>query len=128
MPVGLVCGDDQLALETEAWFPWAERVVVKSAVSRRAAASVHPSVARDRVRAGAERAVRRAAAGEMRPLVVDPPITLEAEYANAGQADFAALVPGAERYGDRGVRIVTDDPVIAYRTFLAGLRLASLVA
>jgi D-amino peptidase len=128
VPVGLVCGDDQLALETEAWFPWAERVVVKSAVSRRAAASVHPSVARDRVRAGAERAVRRAAAGELRAFVVDPPITLEAEYANAGQADFAALVPGAERYGDRGVRIVTDEPVIAYRTFLAGLRLASLVA
>jgi D-amino peptidase len=127
VPVGLVCGDDQLALETEAWFPWAERVVVKSAVSRRAAASVHPSVARDRVRAGAERAVRRTAAGEMRPFIVDPPITLEAEYANAGQADFAALVPGAERYGDRGVRIVTDDPVIAYRTFLSGLRLASLV-
>jgi D-amino peptidase len=63
VPVGLVSGDDQVALETEAWFPWAERVIVKSAVSRRAAASVHPTVARDRVRAGAERAVRRAAAG-----------------------------------------------------------------
>jgi D-amino peptidase len=128
VPVGLVCGDDQLALESEAWFPWAERVVVKSAISRRAAASVHPSMARDRVRAGAERAVRRAAAGELRAFVVDPPIRLEAEYANAGQADFAALVPGAERYGDRGVRVVTDDPVIAFRTFLSGLRLASLVA
>ena len=128
VPVGLVCGDDQLALETEAWFPWAERVIVKSAISRRAAASVHPSVARDHVRAGAERAVRRAAAGELQPLVLKPPITLEAEYRNAGEADFAALVPGAERYGDRGVRVVTDDPIIAYRTFLSGLRLASLVA
>ena len=65
--------------------------------------------------------------GSCEPLVVDLPITLEAEYANAGEADFAALVPGAERYGDRGVRVVTDDPVIAYRTFLSGLRLASLV-
>jgi D-amino peptidase len=127
VPVGLVCGDDELAKETEAWFPWAERVVVKTAVSRRAAASVHPSVARDRVRAGAERAVRRAAAGEMRTLDVGTPITLDAEYANAGQADWAALVPGAERYGDRGVRVVTDDPITAYRTFLAGVRLAALV-
>lgn len=127
VPVGLVCGDDELAKETEAWFPWAERVVVKSAVSRRAAASVHPSIARDRVRAGAERAVRRAAAGELHPLDVGSPITLEAEYANAGQADWAALVPGAERYGDRGVRVVTDDPITAYRTFLAGVRLAALV-
>ena len=127
VPVGLVCGDDELAKETEAWFPWAEQVVVKSAVSRRAAASVHPSVARDRVRAGAERAVRRAAAGELQTLDFGPPITLEAEYANAGQADWAALVPGAERYGDRGVRVTTDDPLVAYRTFLAGVRLAALV-
>jgi len=126
VPVGLICGDDQVALETEAWFPWAERVVVKSAVSRRAAASGHPSVARERVRAGAKRAVERAAAGELRVLDVGRPITLEAEYANAGQADYAAIVPGAERYGDRGVRVVTDDPVIAYRTFLAGVRLATL--
>jgi D-amino peptidase len=125
--VGLVCGDDELAAETEAWFPWAERVVVKSAVSRRAAASVHPSVARDRVRAGAKRAVERAVAGEMRALDVGRPITLEAEYSNAGMADYAAIVPGTERFGDRGVRVVTDDAIVAFRTFLAGVRLAGLV-
>ena len=128
IPVGLVCGDDELARETEAWLPWAERVVVKTAVSRRAAASVHPSVARERVRGGAEAAVRRAAAGELRPLDVGRPVTLEAEYSTAGQADYAALVPGTERYGDRGVRVTTDDPVVAYRTFLVGVRLAGLAS
>ena len=127
VPVGLVCGDDEVAKETEAWFPWAERVVVKTAVSRRAAASVHPSLARERVREGAKRAVERAAAGELRVLDVGRPIKLEAEYANAGMADYAALVPGTERYGDRGVRVVTDDPLVAYRTFLVGVRLAGLV-
>ena len=126
VPVGLVCGDDQLALETEAWFPWAERVVVKTAMSRRAAASVHPSVARDRVQAGAERAVRRAAGGELQVFDVGRPIVLEAEYRHALEADYAALVPGVERYGDRGVRVTTDDPVIAYRAFLAGVRLAGV--
>jgi D-amino peptidase len=128
VPVGLVTGDDELAKETAAWLPWAEQVVVKRVVSRRAAASVHPSVARDRVRDGAERAVRRAAAAELQVLVVDRPVRLEAEYANAGMADHAALVPGAERYGDRGVRVVTDDPIVAYRAFLVGVRLAALAA
>jgi D-amino peptidase len=128
VPVGLVTGDDQLALETEAWFPWAERVIVKDAVSRRAAASVHPSIARERVRAGAKRAVERAKAGEMRVLDVGQPITLEAEYENAGQADYAAIIPGCERYGDRGVRVVTDDPIVAYRAFLAGVRIATSAA
>ena len=128
VPVGLVSGDDQLALETEAWLPWAERVIVKTAIGRRAAASVHPSVARERVRAGAEAAVRRAAAGKLEPLEVEPPIVLEAEYRHALEADYAALVPGVERYGDRGVRVTTDDPVTAYRAFLAGVRLAGLAA
>src|SRR5262245_12378162 len=127
VPVGLVCGDDEVAKETEAWFPWAERVVVKVVESRRAAASVHPSVARERVRAGAKGAVERAAVGGLRLLDLSPPIVLEAEYANAGMADHAAIVPGTERYGDRGVRVATDDPIVAYRTFLAGVRLASLV-
>ena len=128
VPVGLVSGDDQLALETESWFPWAERIIVKTAVSRRAAASVHPGVARDRIRGGAERAVRRAAGGELQLLDPGRPIVLEAEYGHALEADYAALVPGAERYGDRGVRVTTDDPILAYRAFLAGVRLAGLAA
>ncbi|HUQ43644.1 MAG TPA: M55 family metallopeptidase [Candidatus Limnocylindria bacterium] len=128
VPVGLISGDDQVALETEGWFPWAERVVVKTAVSRRAATSVHPSVARERVREGAERAVRRAAQGELQLFDVGRPIVLEAEYRYPAQADYAALVPGSERYGDRGVRVTTDDPVIAFRTFLAGVRIAGVAS
>ena len=65
IPVGLVTGDDALAEEVADWLPWAERVVVKRADGGSSAASVHPSRARDLVRAGAERAVRRAAAGEL---------------------------------------------------------------
>jgi D-amino peptidase len=126
VPVGLVCGDDQLALETESWFPWAERVVVKTAIGRRAAASVHPSVARDRVRAGAERAVRRVP--ELKLFEPARPIVLEVEYRHALEADYAALIPGVERYGDRGVRVTTDDPIVAFRAFLSGVRLAGLAA
>lgn len=127
VPVGLVTGDDALAAETADWLPWAERVVVKEGIGRHAAASVHPTVARDLVRAGAGRAVRRAMAGEMRPLVLDPPYVVEVTYQNAAQADYAAIVPGAERVGDTGVRFASDDPVLAYRGFLAGVRLVSLV-
>ncbi|MGH2511731.1 MAG: M55 family metallopeptidase [Candidatus Limnocylindrales bacterium] len=126
VPVGLVCGDDRVANETEAWFPWAERVVVKEGLGRNAAMSVHPGAAREAVRAGAERAVRRAIAGEMRTLVLDLPYVVEVVYQNAAQADFAASVPGAERIGDSAVRFSSADPLIAYRGFLAGLRLAGL--
>ena len=127
VPVGLVSGDDALAEEVADWLPWAERIVVKRTVSRRAGASVHPSVARDLIRDGAATAVRRAAAGELRPLIVEPPVTIEVEYRNGGEADHAAVVPGAQRYGDRGVRFTAPDAATAYRGFLAGVRLASLV-
>jgi D-amino peptidase len=127
VPVGLVAGDDALAEEVTDWLPWAERVVVKTAAGGHAAASLHPSLAGDLIRAGAERAVRRAAAGELELLTVGPPVAIEVDYRRGIEADLAAIVPGAERVGDRGVRFVSDDPLMAYRGFLAGNRLAGIV-
>ena len=64
VPVGMVTGDDALAEEVADWMPWAERVVVKHAGSGYRGDSVHPSVARDLVAAGARRAVERAIGGD----------------------------------------------------------------
>ena len=128
VPVGLVAGDDRLAEETSSWLPWAESIVVKRAVGWRAAASLHPETARDAIRAGAERAVRRAAACELEPLGLEAPVELEIEYRNGGEADHAAIVPLAERVGDRGVRIVAPDVPMAYRAFLSGIRLVALAS
>ena len=127
IPVGLVAGDDALAGEVADWLPWAERVVVKTGFGGNAAASVHPTIARDLIRGGAERAVQRAAAGDLQPLVVGPPVIVEVDYRNAIAADYAAIVPGAERVGDRGVRFEAPDAETAYRAFLAGVRLAGIV-
>ena len=127
IPVGLVAGDDMLAVEVADWLPWAERAVVKNAAGGNAAASLHPTVAADLVRSAAERAVRRAIAGELKPLTLEPPIVVEVEYRTAIAADYAAIVPGAERVGDRGVRFEAGDAVTAYRGFLAGVRLAGIV-
>ena len=127
VPVGLVAGDDALADEVADWLPWAERVIVKDADGTRAAAAVHPARARELVRAGARRAVGRAAAGELRLLVPDPPITIDVEYGRGLEADYAALAPLGQRIGDRITRVVAPDAVTAYRGFLAGVRLAGLV-
>jgi D-amino peptidase len=128
IPVGMVAGDDGLAEEVEGWLPWAERVVVKTMDGGRSAVSPHPSVARDRVRAGAERAVRRAATGELQTLAVPPPIVIEVDFARGVIADHAAIIPGVERAGDRTVRVVSDDPEMAYRAFLAIVRIVESVS
>jgi len=127
IPVGLVAGDDALADEVAGWLPWAERVVVKAADGSHSAASVHPSIARERVREGTERAVRRAAAGELQLLKVGPPSVIEVDYPRGLMADYAAQLPGAARIGDRGVRYSFDDPIDAYRAFLVGTRMADAV-
>jgi D-amino peptidase len=127
VPIGLVAGDDALAGEVETWLPWAGRVVVKTGSGSHAAVSVHPSVATDLVRAGAERAVRRATAGELELLRVGPPVVIEVDYRRGVQADFAAVMPGAERFGDRSIRFSSDDPLVAYRGFLAINRLAGAI-
>jgi D-amino peptidase len=127
IPVGLVAGDDALADEVADWLPWAERVVVKDGAGGNAAASLHPTLAGDLIRAGAERAIRRAMAGELQSLGLAPPVVIEVDYRNAIAADYAAIVPGAARIGDRGVRFEATDPVTAYRGFLAGVRLAGIV-
>ena len=124
VPVGLVTGDDALAAEVEGWLPWAERVVVKMADGTSSASSAHPSVACERVRAGAQLAVSRAAGGGLKVLEVDPPVVIEVDFARGVVADHVAIMPGVERFGDRSVRISAADPVDAFRAFLAGIRLA----
>jgi D-amino peptidase len=124
IPVGLVTGDDALAEEVADWLPWAERVIVKIADGGRSAASFHPSRARDLVREGAQRAVERASAGELRCLAVASPVRIEVDYARGVVADHAAILPGATRVGDRTVRLEAGDAVTAFRAFLAANRLA----
>jgi len=128
VPVGMVSGDDALAEEVAEWLPWAERVVVKRGISRQAADSVHPEVARELVRAGAKRAVERVGAGgdgAPKALSLDLPIVVGVEFRLPGMADFAAVMPGFTREGDRGVRYEATDPLEAYRAFVSAVRMAT---
>ena len=127
IPVGMVAGDDALAEEVADLLPWAERVVVKVADGTHSAISPHPDVARERVRVGSEEAVRRAIGGSMQRLDPERPVVIEVDYARGVVADHAAIVPGADRVGDRTVRFASDDLVTAYRGFLTINRLAGSV-
>lgn len=126
VPVAMVSGDDALAEELPDWLPWAEAVVVKRGVSWQAADSLHPAAARELIEAAARRAVERAVAGGdgLQPLRPDPPLDLSIDFTHPGQADMAAIIPGFEREGDRGIRYRADDAVTLYRAFLSAARLS----
>lgn len=126
VPVGLVSGDDALAEELADWLPWAELVVVKQALGFQAADSVHPTKARALIREAAQRAVERAAGegSSLRPLTLDPPLTLRLDFSHAGQADMAAVVPGFERIDDRAVTFQADDAITLFRAFMSAARIS----
>jgi len=67
VPIGLISGDQVVAEQVGAICPWVERVIVKEALGNQSGNCLAPARARELIRAGAERAVRRARAGELRP-------------------------------------------------------------
>ncbi len=123
VPVALVTGDAALAAETTALLGDVEVAVVKTATGRYSATSVHPSVAQERIRAAAQRALVRI--GEMEPFTLDPPVTLDLGVFHTSQMDRIALIPGIERTGPRTMRFVHEDYLALFQCLLAACILAS---
>jgi D-amino peptidase len=117
VPVALVTGDDAAVRDAESCLPPHVGVSVKRGVSRLGGESLHPEVAREKIRDGARQAIERLA--EFQPLRVTTPVNIEIDLYYSPQADVAALIPTVERTGDRTVRFESPDALTAYRTFLA---------
>jgi D-amino peptidase len=121
--VALVSGDRALAGEARALLgDGVETVVVKEAVGRFAARSVAPSVACERIRAGAVSALKRGHT----PFTIPPPIRLEVDFALTQMADMAELVPGSSRTGGRSVGYSGDDYREVFRAWRAMYNLAAV--
>ncbi|MBA3777945.1 MAG: M55 family metallopeptidase [Chloroflexi bacterium] len=127
VPVGMVSGDDALAEEVQEYLPWAEAVEVKRAVGANSADSLHPERARQLIREAASRAVERARGGALQVLHLELPVRVGIDFDTGSRADFAALMPGFERFGDAGVRFQGANPSEAYRAMLSAIRMGGLV-
>ena len=87
VPFVLAAGDDVLTAETKEMLGPIETVTVKTAVSGSAAITISPARAHQQLRAAAERAVRRAKAGALKPLVFDEALPGAALPASADARD-----------------------------------------
>ena len=123
VPVALVSGDQSLAAEAQALLgDTVETVIVKQAVGRFAARSLAPSVACERIRAGAAAALSRP-----HPLFTfSPPVRLEVDFTESQMADMAELAPGSQRTGARTVEYTGDDYRQVFRAWRAMYNLASV--
>jgi D-amino peptidase len=123
VPVAMVSGDQALAAEAkELLGATVEAVIVKHAVGRFAARSVHPGESCRRIREGATAALRRS----HRPYVLSAPITLDVEFALTQMADMAELTPGSVRTGGRTLQYRHDDYREVFRAWRAFYNLASV--
>jgi D-amino peptidase len=118
-PIALVSGDRVTSQETAPFAPDAVSVITKESVTRFAALNLHPDESGRRIRAGAEEAVRRVAAGKLQPPAIDRPATVDLEFSTGDMADVATWARGTERTGERTARITSDDLLSAFRSFVA---------
>jgi D-amino peptidase len=116
VPVALISGDQVTIAEGEPFFKQAQRVIVKRSITRFAASQVHPEEAREMIYAGAEAAVGRLRSVPLPD--VELPARLDVELQTADMAHVASWVKGVERTGTRSVRVMGDDPLEIYRSFV----------
>jgi D-amino peptidase len=122
----LVTGDRATVDEASQELPGIEGVVVKEALGRQAARSLHPAEAGRRIEAGAYRAY---AQRSDRPLHQPKgPFVLEIDWMNASMADLCEQLPEVERSGGRSVRYRTADFQTCYRMMLSLLVMATPAA
>ena len=116
VPIIFVSGDEATAREAEGIAPHAEKIIVKESLGRFAAAHIHPTVACELLRDGATRAVQHIE--RMQPPRFNVPVTLEITFLVADMAEMALWIRGVERVNARTVRVVSDDLLGLYQTFV----------
>jgi D-amino peptidase len=125
-PVALVTGDAAAVSQMHEFVVEVEGVVVKEGLSRQAARSLHPQVARQRIRSGARRAIERL---PNIPAMLPPEwADLEVDLVTPAMADSCERVPGVTRLGPRTVGYASAEYVDVYRLFLALVDLAGVAA
>jgi D-amino peptidase len=113
VPAVLVSGDDTVAAEAADVVPGMHAVVVKRALGARAAASLHPDEACERIEAEVPKAL--ADRDSVRPPRFDGPVVLEVDVRRGRQAEHALLVPGMELAAPRTLRYPAADFPTAYQ-------------
>jgi D-amino peptidase len=126
VPVVLTTGDDVTADECAKLNPGVRTAVVKTAVTRFAADSLHPDDACALIRAEAEAATRELSEAGLPQ--IELPATLTVTFRNADLAEMASWLYGTERVGRTRVSITGSDPVQLYRTFIHAVLLTRDIA
>ena len=126
VPIVLVTGDEITAAEAQKVSPGIHTAVVKRAVTRFAADSMHPHAACALIAEQARAAVAGLPAASAPAITL--PATLDVTFRNADLAEMATWVSGVELTGTTTVAIRDDDPLRVFRRFITAVLLTRDIA
>jgi D-amino peptidase len=119
VPIAMVSGDEATCAEARATLgPELPTVATKAAFGSRAALSLHPAVARQRIEAAVRDGIAKVGAGVLRAMRVPPPYLLECDVTTTLVADYISTMPGVERPAGRTVRFEHDDLPTVFRALI----------
>jgi len=113
VPVVMITGDQAAIAQARELAPKIEGVQVKEAIGTTAARSLRPAEAAARIRAAAERALKRRT--EFQPVRPTTPTTFEVAFTQTVLADVAEQIPTVKRVDARTVNYSTPDYLQGYR-------------
>jgi len=116
VPVVFVAGDEAVCQQIKGLVGDIETVAVKEAIGP-VAVNLHPEVARERIRAGVEKAVRNRE--QYKPFKLSPPYTMKLQLKREETINDGALYPGATRTGDWEITYTSDDLLAMLKAFNA---------
>lgn len=125
VPVALVTGDDQAAMEAINLLEGIETVEVKRGIGTYAALCHPPQKCRKLIYEGAKKALSRK--DEWRTFNVPDPVELNVRFTTASGADRTLRIPGVERVDNLTVRFMCRDFIEAFRAFYTMADLVDLV-
>ena len=129
VPVVFISGDSAVCRQAKDLIPGIEALPVKEGIGQTAAQTLHPEVAREKIRAAVQAALERAQTMKTTkpagPVKLTTPVTIEMELALSAQADSAMMVPGMKRVSGRVVSYEAPDMTVAYRISRLVARLAT---
>lgn len=117
VPVVLVTGDAAVAAQAKDLIRGVHTVVVKEATGANAAKNLHPTKARELIRAEAEKALR--GTGAIEPLEATKPVRMAVAFKGTEHADRAEMAPGVTRVGGTRIEFTAPDFREAFRIFYA---------
>lgn len=125
VPVTLVTGDDKAVAQVQAWLgDQVVGVAVKEGYTTFSAIHLHPLRAQERIREGAEAAVRAAASAK--PWRMAAGTRVEIDFDHQARAQACLFIPEVERAGERTVAFTAADALAFNQVFRAVVKASAV--